>query len=85
MYNRKTGASLEEYYTFADEIVSIDSESKDGTRVGVGLKNGHFFVMNFSRDAVNNLVPKVLYHDPEISYGSIVDTRFKVMYGFYWN
>ena len=42
-------------------------------------------MMNFSRDAVNNLVPKVLYHDPEISYGSIVDTRFKVMYGFYWN
>lgn len=85
MYNRKTGKSMEAYKTFTSDIVSIDSESKDGTRVGVGLKDGQFFVLDFSLDAVNKLKDRVLYHDADQYYGSIVDLRFKVMYGFYWN
>lgn len=72
------------YGTFDADITAIDTESPNNAEAGIGLKNGNFFVLDISRDAVNDLKERVLY-ESTTDFGDIVSIRYKVQKNRFWN
>lgn len=90
-YNRITGV-LDKFYTsFSGDITAMDSESYV-YRLGVGLVNGEFHVLDVSPTIVGDEVydpakdkNKVLYSSPkEKNLGRVVDIRYKTQGASSW-
>ena len=68
---------------FEANISVIDTESFGNECVGVRLDNGSFYVIDFSRDAVNALKTRLIYKS-ENDFGNIVDVCYKKQRGADW-
>ena len=83
LFDWKSGVLQTDYYTFEANISAIDTESFGNECVGIGLANGSFCVIDFSRDAVNALKTRLIYKS-ENDFGNIVDVCYKKQRGADW-
>lgn len=78
-----TSTYVRHYMSFDANITDMDSECYNSTRLGVGLENGRFFVLNLGTTLPADESGRVLYESPS-DFGKIVDIRFKVRTGNNW-
>ncbi len=70
------------YKHFDADITALDSESFQSYRLGVGLNNGKFYVLNM-KDGINDESKRVIY-EAEANMGKVVDIRYKIQKGNNW-
>lgn len=83
IYDRMADRPIRLYHTFSGVITAIDSEQYGNNRIGVGLENGEFYIVDMSRDAVNGLKENLIL-DRATGLGRIVSVRYKVQNGNDW-
>lgn len=83
LYDRMADQPIRRYCTFDAAITAIDSEQYGNSRIGVGLENGEFYIIDTSREAVNGLTEDVKL-DHASGLGRIVSVRYKVQSGNDW-
>lgn len=71
------------YKHFDANITALDAENYNSLRLGVGLENGQFFVLNLGSSLPTSEADKVLYESPT-NFGKIVDIRYKIRTGNSW-
>lgn len=69
---------------FAANITAMDSENYESARLGVGLENGQFYVLNMKTNEGLNDVTKRLVYEIQTPVGKIKDVRFKIKSGNNW-
>ena len=70
------------YKHFDANITALDSESYQSFRLGVGLENGKFYVLNME-DGINDESKRVVY-EAKANVGKVVDVRYKIQRGNNW-
>lgn len=78
------GMLVKLYKHFDANITAMDSECFGSKRLGVGLANGQFFVLNMEKDkGIIDEAQRVMY-ESENNFGTIKDIRYKIKSGNSW-
>ncbi|WP_169503578.1 PKD-like family lipoprotein [Butyricimonas synergistica] len=74
------------YKHFDANITALDAETYTSSRLGVGLENGKFYVLNIPTENNSNMPAedeRVMY-ESEVNVGKVVDVRFRIKSGNAW-
>ena len=72
------------YKRFDANIVALDAESYQSYRLGVGLENGKFYVLNMNMDTGMPEENNRVIYESEANVGKAVDIRFRIKTGNAW-
>lgn len=81
--NAQAASYVIKYMTFDSPITALDAECYNSLRLGVGLENGQFFVLNLGSTLPTTEAEKVRYKSTN-TFGKIVDIRYKIRTGNQW-
>lgn len=72
------------YKRFDANIVALDAESYQSYRLGVGLENGKFYVLNMKMETGMPEENNRVIYESEANVGKAVDIRFRIKTGNAW-
>lgn len=70
------------YKHFESNIMAMDAEDNKSLRLGVGLENGKFYVLDMDK-GISDESKRVVY-ESDANVGKVVDIRFKIRSGNKW-
>ena len=72
------------YKRFDANIVALDAETYQSYRLGVGLENGKFYVLNMKMETGMPEESSRVIYESETNVGKAVDIRFRIKTGNNW-
>lgn len=72
------------YKHFDADITALDAETYESYRLGVGLENGKFYVLNMKMDTGMPEESNRVVYESEANVGKVVDVRFRIKTGSQW-
>lgn len=73
------------YKHFDANITALDAETFESYRLGVGLENGKFYVLNMKMENGMPAEENRILYESEANVGNVVDVRFRIRYGNQWS